>query len=225
MLVPARDFRGGKVAESNSSLGGTGVSLAFTTALETTEVHLAPASLDAVLDPSEEGREVDHKLILLDTEIVVEQVEKLLLHEVDLGLGEEGTVLGPVLVLGGRIVEVLGSNDERGKEDTVTSAVHALGDTRKTRLQSVEVDKGAEQGGNLHIALLDKDGNEGLEAGKAVDLKLACRVGLGGGNRLCWRRGGSSEGLGRPALNDVGSLLGEVDCIDRLEPCLDRIQA
>lgn len=66
-------------------------------------------------------------LIFVDSQVVVEQVEQLLLHQVDFGLREHLRVAAPVLVLGGRVVEVLGSDDEGGEEDSVSSARHTLG--------------------------------------------------------------------------------------------------
>lgn len=45
-----------------------------------------------------------------------------------------------MLVLWGRVVEILGSDDEGSQEDTVSSAMHALCNTRQTMLESLEVD-------------------------------------------------------------------------------------
>jgi hypothetical protein len=73
----------------------------------------------------DEGSVVDEKLLLGNVKVVVEKVEELLLHEVDLGEGEEGSVSLPMLVLGRRVVEILGGADEGGKEDSVSGAVHA----------------------------------------------------------------------------------------------------
>jgi len=69
--------------------------------------------------------EVVDELVLLDAEVVVEEVKQLLLHEVDLGEGEEPGVFLPVHVLWAGIVEVLCGADEDGEEDSVTSALHA----------------------------------------------------------------------------------------------------
>ena len=68
------------------------------------------------------GAEVFDEFGLLNAQLVVEQVEQLLLHEVDLGEGEEPSVLLPVHVLGRRIIEVLCCADEDGEEDSVTCA-------------------------------------------------------------------------------------------------------
>ncbi len=38
--------------------------------------------------------------------------------------------------------------------------------------QALEVDEGAEEGGNLDVGPLDKESNEGLQGRKAVDLEL-----------------------------------------------------
>lgn len=68
------------------------------------------------------GTEVLDEFELLDSELVVEEVEKLLLHEVDLGEGEEPGVFLPVHVFGRRVVEVFRGADEHGEEDSVTGA-------------------------------------------------------------------------------------------------------
>lgn len=211
LLVPAWDLGSREVAEVNTTLAGTNIALALATTLETAQVHLTSTSLSTRLDTAEEGSKVNHELVLFDTEIVVKQVEKLLLHQVDLGLGEERCVLGPVLVLRRRVVEVLGSDDESGEEDTVTSAVHSLSNTRKPRPQTLKVDESAEEGGNLNVRPLDQESDEGLQAREAVDLELARRVGLGRSDGAGGRGGRRVRGLGRAALNDVSSLVGQVD--------------
>lgn len=154
---------------------------------------------------------MEEELVLVDAEVVVEEVEELLLHEVDLCLGEEGAVAGPVLVLWRRVVEVLCCDDEGCEEDAVACAVHALCDAREPVLQAVEVYEGAEEGGYLYVALLHEDGNERLEAGEAIDLELAGGVALGVCHGARGRRGGRGEGLRRAALDDVCCLLCEVD--------------
>ncbi len=90
---------------------------------------------------SEERLEVVHNLLLGDGKVVVEQVQELLLHEVDLGLREHLGVAAPVLVLGRRVVQVLGGDDERRKEDPVTGAGHALGDLGQAVSKALEVDE------------------------------------------------------------------------------------
>jgi tRNA-binding EMAP/Myf-like protein len=90
-------------------------------------------------DGSQEWLEVEVKILWVDAKVPVEEEEKLLLHEVDLGDGEakvlvaaDSTVPGPVLVLGRGVVEVLCSEDEGSQEDSVDGASHALGDRRET---------------------------------------------------------------------------------------------
>ena len=211
LLVPARHLGGRKVAEVDTALAGTNIALALATTLEATKMHLTTTSLGAGLDTAEEGGKVDHELILLDAEVVVEKVEELLLHEVDLGLGEESSVLGPVLVLGRRVVEVLGGDDEGGEEDAVTSAVHSFGDTGQPGPQALQVDEGAEEGGNLDIGSLHQESDEGLQAGEAIDLELARRVGFGGSDGA---GGCGARAVGRlcgATLDNVGSLVGQID--------------
>lgn len=70
-----------------------------------------------------EGAEYCTGLFFVKAEIVVEEKEKLLLHDVDLFDFEhvEG-VLRPVSVLWAGVVEIFGSTDERGEEDPVSRA-------------------------------------------------------------------------------------------------------
>lgn len=64
---------------------------------------------------------------------------------------EQACISIPVLVLGAGVVQVLCRNDKRCEENSMTSTVHALCDFRKTTLQALEVDEGAEQGRYLNI--------------------------------------------------------------------------
>ena len=109
-------------------------------------------------DGSQKGLEVVVEILGVDAQVPVQEEEKLLLHEVDLGDGEakvfvatDSTVPSPVLVLGRRVVEVLRGKDERGQEDAVHSAPHTLRDRREARLEPAEVDKGTHQGGDLDM--------------------------------------------------------------------------
>ena len=104
-------------------------------------------------------------------------------------------------------IQVLGRDDESSKEDTVPRAVHALCDLGEPRLESVEVDEGAEEGRDLHVGLFDEDGDEGLERRECGRLVGGGREGdLGGRRRRRWQCGGRS----RATLDDLDSLLGEV---------------
>lgn len=67
---------------------------------------------------------MDHYILLLYPEVVVEEVEELLLHEIDFREGEVHGVTLPVLVAGRSVVEILGCTDKGGEEDTMTSACH-----------------------------------------------------------------------------------------------------
>src|ERR1700712_4063269 len=77
-----------------------------------------------VADGSQEWIKVAVEIFWSDSQVPVEEVEQLLLHEVDFGDGKakvgevaNGCVASPVLVLWRRVVEVLGREDKRGKED------------------------------------------------------------------------------------------------------------
>lgn len=109
-------------------------------------------------DRRQEGFEMVVEVVGVDAEIPVEKEKELLLHEVDLGDGEaevvvapDGAVPGPVLVLGGRVVQVLGGKDERSQKDPVNGATHALGNGRETRFESAEVDQRRHERGDLHM--------------------------------------------------------------------------
>lgn len=86
-------------------------------------------------DGRQEGLEVGVEIGLCDAQIPAEQVQELLLHQVDFGQAEaeavvaaDSGVAGPVLVLRGGVVKVLGGENEGSEEDTVDGAAHALCD-------------------------------------------------------------------------------------------------
>lgn len=68
-----------------------------------------------------------------DSKVPIEKAKKLLLHKVYLCQAEtevivtrDSSVSCPMFILGRGIVKVLGGEDERGKEDAMSSALHAL---------------------------------------------------------------------------------------------------
>lgn len=197
---------GRQVAEHHPTLARPAVSLTFPPGIAASKEHLAGASGSGVLDGAKERLKVLQQLVLLDSEVVVEQVEELLLHEVDLGLGEEDTVPSPVLVLRRRVVEVLGCDNQGGKEDTMSCAMHALGNSWQTRLEAVEVDQCAKESGYLNIALLDQPANEGLQTGQARGLRSPGRVGQCRCEALGRSGRRSVDALRGLALDDVGGL-------------------
>lgn len=119
-------------------------------------------------DRVEEVGEGGVEVVLGDAEVPVEEEEELFLHEVDLLELEEAHGVGaPVLVLRGRVVQVLGAEDEGGEEDAVAGAGHALGHGRQPVPQPIEVDHGRHEGRRLDPRLFAEDGDEGLERGQA----------------------------------------------------------
>jgi hypothetical protein len=136
-----------------------------------------------------------------------------------------------VLVLGAGVVEVLGCDDERGQEDAVARTMHAWSgaislrcagweskqasnqsitfrDAWQARPETVEIDERAQQGRDLHVALVYESSDEGLETGQGgVDdhLRLQRERILGRGRRRRrqrdWRRS---------ALYDRVCLLSEI---------------
>lgn len=120
-------------------------------------------------DGGEEGLEVVEEVGLANVEVPVEKAEELLLHEVDFGDAEaevvvaaDGSVAGPVLVLGGGVVEVLGGEDEGGEENAVDGAAHSLCHRRQTLGQPVEVDQRGHEGGDLNVRASNQCADEEL---------------------------------------------------------------
>lgn len=112
---------------------------------------------------AEERLEVVNNLILVDCQVVVEQEQELFLHQVDFRLREHLGVPAPMLVLWGRVVEVLGGDDEGGKEDSVSGARHSFGDFGKSVSKSFEIHEGGEEGRHLDVGLFADHSDEGLE--------------------------------------------------------------
>lgn len=88
-------------------------------------------------DGSEEWLKVGKEILICDSQIPVEEEEKLLFHKVDLCNGEAEAfeafyrrIPSPVFILGRAVVQVLGRQDERGEEDAVDGATHSFGDWR-----------------------------------------------------------------------------------------------
>lgn len=146
------------------------------------------------LDGRQEDGKVGVEVLRSHSEVPVEQEQQLLLHEVHLVQGEQvHGVLGPVLVLWRRVVEVLGGHDERGQEDAVGGAGHALGQRRQRRSQSGEVDQRGHQSGGLDVGRGDQVRNELVESGE-----VGARLGHINGRRRRRRHGGIAldDGLG-----------------------------
>jgi hypothetical protein len=102
--------------------------------------------LHAVTDRGQEGLQVSQEVLLCDTSLPIQEEEQLTLHQVHLGQREAKSleslhsgVPSPMLVLGARVVQVLGSEDERGEEDPVDSASHALGNRWKAGPKAAQV--------------------------------------------------------------------------------------
>jgi hypothetical protein len=121
-------------------------------------------------DGGKERLEVGEEVGLGHVEVPVEETKELLLHEVDFGDAEakvvvaaDGGVTGPVLVLGRGVVEVLCREDERGEEDAVDGAAHALCNRRKTLCQAVEVDERSHESWYLDVRASDESADEKLD--------------------------------------------------------------
>lgn len=143
-------------------------------------------------DRSKEWFEVAVKVLFSDTKVPLKQSKKLLLHEVDLGQAEakiietaDGSVSCPVLVLWGRVVEILCSKDKRCKEDAVRSTFHSLCNWRQALLESGQVDKRSHQGGDLHVRSFNQCRDEQLQRWESR-LIVGAAILSGWGGRWCW---------------------------------------
>lgn len=87
--------------------------------------------------------------------------------------------------------------------------LHAVRDLGQASAQAVEVDEGAEEGGDLDVRLVDEDGDEGFERGN-VGVRLTVDVGKVGLDR----RGRGRRGLvwRRTASDDVDGALSDISC-------------
>ena len=77
-------------------------------------------------DRSKEWLQVMVQVIFRHTHVPVEKEEKLFLHEINFGCAEAKVLKSrypcvprPVLVLGGRVIEILGCEDQGSKKDAV----------------------------------------------------------------------------------------------------------
>lgn len=69
-------------------------------------------------------------------------------------------VLGPVLVLGRGVVEILGGEDEGGQEDAVGCAAQSLGLGLQTGLEAVQVHQCGHERGHLDVGGPDQVADE-----------------------------------------------------------------
>lgn len=74
------------------------------------------------------------EVLLGNSKVPVQQEQQLLLHEIHFGVGKpkpltilHQRITRPVFVLRGRVVQVLGGENESGQEDAMNSTPHALG--------------------------------------------------------------------------------------------------
>lgn len=134
----------GERSQADASLCCSSVTLAFAACFTASKVHFATTGLSSVLGDPEEGGKVIAELLFINAEIVVEQVEELLFHQIDFCLGKNCSIACPVLIFWTRVVEIFRCDDESGQEYTMPCAVHALSDPWQTMLKSLEVDESAE---------------------------------------------------------------------------------
>ena len=81
--------------------------------------------LGSLVESIHERSKVGDGFSLVETEVIVQEEQKLLLHEVDLGGVEQLGEACQMLVLRRRVVEVLGGHDQRREEHAVARARHA----------------------------------------------------------------------------------------------------
>ena len=131
---------------------------------------------DGLANWLEERLELELKLLHTEVQVVVEESEQLLLHEVDFRsreseLGEvliwsglDTGIVGPVPILWRRVVDIFGSDDEAREKDAVCRALEAFCNRWKLLAKALEVEKSGHQCGHLDVGLLDERTNELLES-------------------------------------------------------------
>lgn len=96
------------------------------------------------------------------TKVPVQEVEQLSLHQVDIGDGEKAlSVVGPVNVLGRRVIMEFGSQNQAAQENSVTGARKTLCILRQLLLQSFQVHQGSHQGTGVNVCVSDQSVDEG----------------------------------------------------------------
>ena len=133
--------------------------------------------LGSLVESIHERSKVGDGFSLVETEVIVQEEQKLLLHEVDLCCLEYPRKGGPVLVFRRRVVQVLRSNDESREEHAVASAGHPCYDDvntiretsgymrtfchlRQLVPQTLQVDQRREQCRDLNVRLRGDDDDE-----------------------------------------------------------------
>lgn len=174
--------------------------------------HLASMAVaDLAAQRGQEVIQFTVQVRLGDPQVPLEEEEELLLHGVDLLSVEAEVVVvsshvgvaGPVLVLGGAIVEVLCGQDESGKEDAVSGASDTSSLRLQLRLEAVEIDQAGHESRDLNVGGDNQLGDELLE-GWQLRLLVSRLWGTGRRGR---KLGPGGDGI---ADDDVVSGLGEI---------------
>lgn len=139
--------------------GGKGILLALllaflillTKALESFLLLLSP-------NGPEEGVEVGIEIFVSDSKVPIQQVQQLFFHQIHLVhresklfVSSHRRVACPMLVLRGRVVEILGGQDERGQKDAMNGAPHSLGYLGQPLSQAGQINQRGHQGRDLHV--------------------------------------------------------------------------
>jgi hypothetical protein len=72
-----------------------------------------------------EGFERPEDFLFVKSKVIVEKIEQLFFHQVNLGDVEEDGIAGPVDILGRRIVEILGGDDQSRKKHSMAGTRHS----------------------------------------------------------------------------------------------------
>ena len=63
--------------------------------------------------------------LFVKPKVIVEEIEQLFFHQVYLGNVKEHGITGPVDILGRRIIEILGGDDQSGKKHSMAGTRHS----------------------------------------------------------------------------------------------------
>lgn len=96
-------------------------------------------------------------IFVFDSDVPVQQVNQLSLHEVDIFNVEQAIgVFGPVFVFGARVIVEFARQDQAAQQDSVSGARQALSILGQFVFQFLQVNEGSHQGTGVDICVLDQ---------------------------------------------------------------------
>lgn len=145
--------------------------------------HLARAH-KVVLDGRQQHLQRAVQVLVAHAHVPVEQLQQLAFHQVHVLQREQPVcVLGPVLVLGRRVVVTLGTENQTRQENAVAGRRKPVCVAGQNPLEFVQIACGREQSRCVHVRVADQPRNERHERGQRPG---RCLVRTAGTMRAAW---------------------------------------